>query len=50
MAKFLKDDYNMNKIKQKVLSPTFFNFFSKIPRIREKLAKNGEKTDRIHPD
>ena len=28
MAKILKDDYNMNKIKQKVLSPTFFNFFA----------------------
>ena len=41
MAKNLKDDYNMNKIKQKVL--LFQTFFSKIPRIREKLAKKQSK-------
>ena len=42
MAKNLKDDYNMNKIKQKVL--LFQSFFSKIPRIREKLAEKQKKT------
>ena len=37
MAKVLNDNYNMNKIKQKIL--VFQTVFSKIPRIREKLAK-----------
>ena len=45
---FLKDDYDMNKIKQKVV--LFQTFSSKIPRIREKLAKKRRKNGSIHPD